>query len=132
MKITELSREDQNLYQAALAAMGNAYAPYSHFSVGAAVRAADGRVFAGANVENASYGLSICGERAAVFGAVSGGVRELECICVVGATSQPISPCGACRQVLAEFNVGRVILANTQGDAKLCTLAELLPYSFSL
>ena len=103
-----------------------AYAPYSNFQVGAVVVAADGRVFSGCNVENLSYGLSQCAERVAVGAAVAAGARELLAVVVVADTRVPISPCGACRQVLAEFGVGRVLLANRTSRLEF-TLAELLP-----
>ena len=103
-----------------------AYAPYSNFQVGAVVVAAAGRVFSGCNVENLSYGLSQCAERVAVGAAVAAGARELLAVVVVADTRVPISPCGACRQVLAEFGVGRVLLANRTSRLEF-TLAELLP-----
>ena len=103
-----------------------AYAPYSKFQVGAAVMAADGRVFSGCNVENLSYGLSQCAERVAVGAAVAAGARALLAVVVVADTRVPISPCGACRQVLAEFGVGRVMLANRTSRLEFA-LAELLP-----
>lgn len=103
-----------------------AYAPYSGFQVGAAILAADGRVFAGCNVENLSYGLTLCAERVAVGAAVAAGVREIVAAAVVADTEVPISPCGACRQVLAEFGVKRVLLVN-RGQRLEFALEELLP-----
>ena len=103
-----------------------AYAPYSKFPVGAAVMAADGRIFAGCNVENLSYGLTQCAERVAVGVAIAAGARELVALAVVADTQVPISPCGACRQVLAEFGVTRVLLAN-RGERLEFALEELLP-----
>jgi cytidine deaminase len=103
-----------------------AYAPYSKFHVGAALLAADGRIFAGCNVENLSYGLTNCAERVAVGAAVAAGVREFLAVAVVADTGVPISPCGACRQVLAEFGVGQVMLANRTERLEF-TLDELLP-----
>ncbi|MEI7911191.1 MAG: cytidine deaminase [Verrucomicrobiota bacterium] len=103
-----------------------AYAPYSKFPVGAAVMAADGRIFAGCNVENLSYGLTQCAERVAVGVAIAAGARELVALAVVADTQVPISPCGACRQVLAEFGVKRVLLAN-RGERLEFALEELLP-----
>ena len=123
---------NQKLLQAALSARERAYAPYSKFLVGAAVLATSGKIYTGCNIENASYGLTVCAERNALFAAVGAGEREFTVLCVVGDTPAPISPCGACRQVMAEFKVPRVILANLKGDVKEYTLEELLPYSFDL
>ena len=94
---------DKKLLAAALAARENAYAPYSKFKVGAAVETADGHIFTGCNVENASYGLTCCAERNAVFAAIGSGARSFKALCVVADTEEPVAPCGACRQVLAEF-----------------------------
>jgi cytidine deaminase len=91
------------LLAAAAAAMRNAHAPYSKFRVGAAVRTEDGRIFAGCNVENASYGLTICAERNAVFAAVAAGAKRIAAVAITASGPQPPFPCGACRQVLAEF-----------------------------
>ena len=122
----------QELLNAALSARERAYAPYSKFLVGAAVLAKSGKIYTGCNIENASYGLTVCAERNALFSAVGAGEREFTALCVVGDTEAPISPCGACRQVMAEFKVHCIILANLKGDVKEYTLEELLPYGFSL
>jgi cytidine deaminase len=114
------------LVEAAWNARQTAYAPYSNFAVGAALLAADGRIFGGCNVENLSYGLTNCAERVAIGAAVAAGVREFVAVAVVADTGVPISPCGACRQVLAEFGVPRVILAN-RTEVLEFTLEELLP-----
>ena len=107
----------------------HAYAPYSRFAVGAALLTRSGKVFSGANVENASVGLTICAERVAVTKAVSEGEREFEAIAVV--TQNGASPCGACRQVLAEFSPQmRVILADLNGHSSEWTVRDLLPASF--
>ena len=103
-----------------------AYAPYSNFAVGAALLTEDGRVFRGCNVENLSYGLTNCAERVAIGSAVVAGAREFVAVAVVADTEVPISPCGACRQVLAEFGVGKVILANRR-ERMVFHLDELLP-----
>ncbi len=131
-RVENLSSEQRELYEAALAVRKNAYAPYSHFAVGAAVRCADGRIYSGCNVENASYGLCCCGERSAVFAAASAGQRQLECLCVVADTPEPVSPCGACRQVMSEFSIKTILLGNLRGDIKICSLEDLLPYGFLL
>lgn len=130
--LKQLAVENRELYDAAVAARKNAYIPYSHFAVGAAVRCASGKVYAGCNIENASYGLCVCGERNAMFNAVSAGERDLLTLCVVADTTGPVSPCGACRQVMSEFKIKTIILANLKGDCFLCTLEDLLPYGFKL
>ena len=131
MSAAPSTANDEELIALALAAREKAYAPYSHFSVGAAVRARDGRTFAGANVENASYGLSTCAERSAVAAAASAGARELEAVAVATGASPPSSPCGACRQILAEFGREmRVLLVNDRGERIATTLGELLPRAF--
>ncbi len=121
------------LIEAATKARERAYAPYSKFRVGAAVRAPDGRVFAGCNVENASYGLSICAERVAIFNAIVQGVREIAAIAVFTDAPEPAPPCGACRQVIAEFaRDAPIALANRDGTCVVTSLAELLPKPFRL
>jgi cytidine deaminase len=122
---------DEELVKVASLARQRAYAPYSKYKVGAAIRTARNKVHAGANVENASYGLTICAERSAVFAAVNAGDTKLDAIAIVIDDDQLPSPCGACRQVLAEFAPAmRVILATTGGQRKVTTLAELLPDPF--
>lgn len=123
---------DAELFQAAVKARENAYISYSHFGVGAAVRAKDGRIFTGCNIENASYGLTVCAERNAIFAAVKEGVREFAALCVTADTPAPVAPCGACRQVMAEFQIPVIYLTNLKGDVKETSLEELLPYSFDL
>ena len=121
---------DKKLLAAALAARENAYAPYSKFKVGAAVETADGHILTGCNVENASYGLTCCAERNAVFAAIGSGARSFKALCVVADTEEPVAPCGACRQVLAEFPFEKIILANCKGLTKIMTVTELLPDGF--
>jgi cytidine deaminase len=105
-----------------------AYAPYSRFQVGAAILGKSGRVFCGCNVENLSFGLTCCAERNAIFAAVSAGEREFEKIAVVADSKTPVTPCGACRQVLAEFCPElEIVTANLQGDQFAAKLTELLP-----
>ena len=116
----------QILVDEAWKARAQAYAPYSKFQVGAALLSEDGRVFHGCNVENLSYGLTNCAERVAIGAAVAAGIRRFMAVAVVADTAVPISPCGACRQVLAEFGVPRVILANHSERLEF-TLEELLP-----
>jgi cytidine deaminase len=120
------------LVAAARAARRNAYAPYSRFRVGAAVLA--GRaVFRGVNVENASYGLTVCAERVAVGAAVAAGVRQLDAVAIASGTREPTPPCGACLQVLAEFGGPDlpVVLAGAGGRIVETTLGELMPHAFS-
>jgi homotetrameric cytidine deaminase len=120
------------LRAAALSARANAYAPYSHFTVGAAVEAAGGRYFTGANIENASYGLTICAERTAVFAAVLAGASQISAVAVTGPDGVTTPPCGACRQVLAEFGAPGVPLtyARADGGWNETTLGDLLPAAF--
>lgn len=106
----------------------NAYAPYSKFAVGAALQTKGGKVFCGCNVENLSFGLTCCAERNAVFAAVSAGEREFVAIAVVADSIQPVTPCGACRQVLAEFGLDlEVCSGNLQGETYTASIRELLP-----
>ena len=122
--------EHEDLIAKAMEAREKAHAPYSRFAVGAALLAKSGRVYTGCNVENASYGLSICAERAAVFKAVSEGERDFEVIAVV--TQNGVTPCGACRQVLLEFNEDiEVIVADGAGEYRVFNLRELLPEAFT-
>jgi cytidine deaminase len=122
----------ETLIQAAIAGREKAYTPYSHFKVGAAIATKNGTIYSGCNIENASYGLCNCAERTAIFKAVSEGQSEFVMLAVVGDTDGPISPCGACRQVIAEFCQPDmpVILTNMKGDQKETTVGELLPYAF--
>ncbi len=123
----------QTLIDKAKDARKNAYAPYSKFQVGAAVFTKNKQIYQGCNIENASYGLSNCAERTAIFKAVSEGDKEIEAIVVIGDTEGPISPCGACRQVMAEFlnEDTKVILTNLKGDTVETAINKLLPGSFS-
>ena len=118
------------LVDAARAAQARAYAPYSNFRVGAALESESGDVFVGCNVENASYGLTICAERAAVCAAVSAGVQRFRRAVLVSDSDPPITPCGACRQVLSEF--GRDFRIDAVGPRRTSTwtMAELLPAAF--
>ncbi len=110
----------------------HAHAPYSKFRVGAALETADGRVFTGCNVENSSYGLSMCAERVAIFKAISEGLRDFKRIAVIADTHSPVRPCGACRQVISDLfpKDAAVILSNLQGDLEVTTIGELLPAPF--
>jgi cytidine deaminase len=122
-----------NLVELAIEASKNAYVPYSHFPIGAALRTADGQIYQGCNIENASFGLTNCGERTAIFKAVSEGNRRFTEIAIYGETKEPVSPCGACRQVMAEFfePSAKVTLIAKDGQTVEMTVGELLPYSFT-
>lgn len=121
------------LVQKALKARQKSYAPYSKFSVGAALEAEDGTIFLGCNVENASYGLCICAERVALVKAVSEGKTRFRRLAIVADTKAPVTPCGMCRQMLFEFCPDlELILANTMGASEKTTLSKLLPKVFRL
>lgn len=122
----------KTVIDAAWQAKERAYAPYSHFMVGAAVLDADGRIFTGCNIENASYGLCNCAERTAIFKAVSEGCKELQLLVVCSDSERLTPPCGACRQVMAELApMMKVILVNKTGQYLETTVDELLPLAFS-
>ena len=123
--------DNKELLKIAKEAKSKSYCPYSKFKVGAAVLTSDGKIYTGCNIENASYGMSNCAERTAIFKAVSEGETKLEALAVIGDTNAPISPCGACRQVIAEFGIKQVAMANLKGGVKIVTLEELLPFSFA-
>ncbi|MDG7006994.1 MAG: cytidine deaminase [Nitrososphaerota archaeon] len=122
----------RTLVGAATKARSRAYSPYSGVKIGAAVLSSDGRVFTGANIENSSYGLSCCAERTAIFKAVSEGVKRIVAIAVVGESEQYTRPCGACRQVMVEFNPKmRVLRRGVDGFAADETAGALLPRHFN-
>jgi len=123
--------EYEHLIRAAGEARKRAYAPYSQYAVGAALLTKSGKVYTGANVENAAYGHAMCAERVALFHAVADGEQDFQALVVV--TENGASPCGACRQVLREFDAGAllVIMADEAGDTRVATLAHLLPDSFT-
>ncbi|MEX2103943.1 MAG: cytidine deaminase [Bacilli bacterium] len=123
----------QQLVEEAKKARETAYVPYSHFPVGAALLTKEGKVIRGSNIENASFGLTNCAERTAIFKAISEADKEFVALAVVADTDGPVSPCGACRQVMAEFFPPNmpVILANLKGDTKETTPSELLPGAFT-
>jgi cytidine deaminase len=121
----------EELVERAKTVLNNAYAPYSKFKVAAAVRTKSGRVYTGVNIENASYGLTICAERVAVFKAVSEGDRDIEAVAVYTDTEEPTPPCGACRQVIAEFNPDALIVMASRKKTVVVRLSELLPHAFT-
>ena len=121
----------KDLVKQAREAMQHAWAPYSNFHVGAAIEAADGTVYVGCNVESASYGLTICAERMALGAAVVGGARKLKRIVVTTEVDPPAAPCGACRQLLAEFGLDLEVTAVGPATEQRWTLAALLPDAFT-
>ena len=122
----------EQLVELAKGARLKAYAPYSKYKVGAALLTEDGKVYTGCNVENSSYGITICAERTAVANAISDGHRKFKAVAVVTASSPPGPPCGICRQTLAEFTPEMVvILANIHGEMKRTKLSKLYPDHFS-
>ena len=119
------------LVEAALRVRENAFAPYSKFKVGAAVEAADGRIFAGCNIENATYGLTVCAERVALFNAISAGAHRFSRIAVAADTERLTPPCGACRQILWEFcGDCEITLVNLTGKTETLRVRDLLPRPF--
>ncbi len=121
----------RKLKSAAKTAAGRAYAPYSEFTVGAAVLTESGKIFAGCNVENASYGLANCAERTAIFSAVAAGERKLKCVVVYTPTKTATAPCGACRQVIYEFGPKIRVISLCAGlDQIDCSIRSLLPAAF--
>ncbi|MFN0207920.1 MAG: cytidine deaminase [Planctomycetota bacterium] len=124
--------DERNLFAVAEQTAAIAYAPYSKLRVGCTIEATDGRVFQGSNVENASYGLTICAERAAIFHAIALGARKFRKIAIYSSGTQVITPCGACRQVLAEFcDDLEILLACSTGEIRRTKLSILLPDAFT-
>ena len=124
---------DTSLVNLAIEVSKNVYVPYSPFPIGGALKTKDGHIFLGCNIENASFGLTNCGERTAIFKAVSEGYREFSELAIYGKTEKPVSPCGACRQVMSEFfeSSVEVTLISKNGETVVMTVEELLPYSFT-
>ncbi|MEI6857388.1 cytidine deaminase [Psychrilyobacter sp.] len=127
-------KEILELIDEAITARDSAYSKFSNFKVGATLIDDRGNHYSGCNVENSSYGLSMCGERNAIFHAISRGMNKIKVIAVVGDTEGPISPCGACRQVINEFSTEDtiVIMANMKKEYKVVNFTDLLPYGFRL
>jgi cytidine deaminase len=123
---------NQELVEFARQARKQAHAPYSNFKVGAALECSDGRIITGCNVENSSYGLSMCAERVAIFKAISEGIHEFKRIAVIADTHSPVRPCGACRQVISDLfpQNTEVIMANLNGEIESTSIHELLPAPF--
>ncbi len=124
--------ESEKLIEIARQMMQRAYAPYSNFKVGAVLVTKSGKIYGGCNIENSSYGLTVCAERVAIFSAVANGEKDFSKMVVIANTPDPVSPCGACRQVMAEFGNFEVILANTSGKVYVTTVENLLPHAFKL
>lgn len=129
--MANIDKKIDKLLAAATAARDRAYAPYSNFFVGAAVLSGTGNIYSGCNVENISYGLTICAERNAIFKMVSAGEREITAILIIGNTGDILPPCGACRQVMAEFSRPDTVvyMCDKQGKWQETTVGELLPNS---
>lgn len=127
-------KEIKDIIEIAIEARENAYAPYSNFQVGAALIDDNGKTFIGANIENGSYGLSNCAERTAIFTAKTSGMKKIRVIAVAADTTGPVSPCGACRQVISEFADENtvIILTNLKREIKVLNVEELLPYRFKI
>lgn len=127
-----MTKQDvQQLIECAIEARQQSYSPYSNFAVGAAILCEDGTIYKGCNIENASYGLTNCAERTAIFKAVSEDHRKFKALAVVADTEGPCAPCGACRQVMNEFNIPTIIMANLTGHVEIVSIEDLLPFSFS-
>lgn len=121
---------DRELVARAAEFRSRAYAPYSGFAVGAALLGRSGRIYGGVNVENAAYPVGICAERAAIAAAVTSGERAFKALAVIADSPEVCAPCGMCRQMLMEFPIERIILANTAGSLRVLTPEELLPLAF--
>jgi len=132
LQLEQLSAEERALVEAARAASERAYARYSGYLVGAAVQSEDGRIFSGCNVENASYGATMCAERSAIFGLVSAGARRIAAVCVYAPAEPLAMPCGICRQVIAEFCVDAPVLVAGPRGVLRRSFAQLLPEAFRL
>jgi cytidine deaminase len=130
---SENTMDEKQLMEEAVKAREFAYVPYSKFQVGAALIAKDGKVFRGCNIENASYGMTNCAERTALFKAYSEGITQFDTLVVVADTDRPVPPCGACRQVISELcdSEMEVILTNLKGDVQRILVKDLLPGAFS-
>ena len=127
-----MKKEFQELVKAALKVKHNSYSPFSNFRVGAALLSKDGRIFTGCNIENSSYGLTICAERVAIFNAISSGASEFSAIAIISDSFDITPPCGACRQVLSDLarDIDIIMLDNKKRN-KILKLSSLLPYAFT-
>ena len=125
-----MTEMDTRLIEEAKKVREFAHSPYSKIKIGAAVLTESGRIYRGCNIENPVYALTNCAERTAIFSALAAGEESLTTLAIVSDAARPVPPCGACRQVMAEFHIRRVLMANLVGDVKEMDLQELLPYSF--
>ena len=126
-----MTETDKKLIAEAKRVREFAYCPYSNFAVGAAVLGASGEIYGGCNIENASFSVTNCAERTAIFKAISAGEEDILAIAVVAEGAAPVAPCGACRQVIEEFRIPHIVMANLADEVKEMTLGELLPGAFS-
>ena len=126
-----MTETDKKLIAEAKRVREFAYCPYSNFAVGAAVLGESGTIYGGCNVENASYSMTNCAERTAIYKAISAGEQEILALAVVAQGIEPVSPCGACRQVIAEFRIPHILMANLADDVREMTLEEIIPGAFS-
>jgi cytidine deaminase len=128
-----MEKDVEQLIETARLAREKAFAPFSNFQVGAALLGKNGKIFTGCNIENASYGLTMCAERVAIFKAVSEGERDFERLAIIGDTQNITPPCGACRQIIWEFCGDiPIVLANLQGETETFQMSELLPKAFDM
>lgn len=129
-----IKKHEEKLIKKAINAMNNSYVPYSKFPVGACAISTDGKFITGCNIENASYGLTMCAERVTLFKAYSEGIRDIKALAIAANTDEPISPCGACRQVMSELAKDATIYLLNYDASKIkkVTIDELLPYSFKM
>ncbi len=126
-----MTETDKKLIAEAKRVREFAYCPYSNFAVGAAVLGESGAIYGGCNVENASYSMTNCAERTAIYKAISAGEQEILALAVVAQGIEPVPPCGACRQVIAEFRIPHILMANLADDVREMTLEEIIPGAFS-
>ena len=126
-----MTETDKKLLAEAKRVREFAYCPYSKFAVGAAVLGASGEIYGGCNVENASFSVTNCAERTAIYNAISAGEEDILALAVVAEGTKPVPPCGACRQVVAEFRIPHILMANLADDVKVMTMSEILPDAFS-
>ncbi len=133
--------QNEELLEIAKKALENAYTPYSKFNVGAALLTKEGKVYSGCNIENASYGATVCAERVAIFNAVGNGEKKFEKIAIVSQSDSEVFknvageftfPCGICRQVMVEFGIEKIVLQNSKNEIKEFMISELMPYSFNV
>lgn len=126
-----MTEQEKKVFAESVRFREHAYVPASGFKVGAAVLGEDGTIYGGCNVENSCWSLTMCAERTAIFSAIAKGARKLVVLAIVADTEEPVMPCGACRQVMAEFGIEKIIIGNIKGETRETTIEELLPGAFS-